>query len=82
MLLGGSQAKLPGRNFARFLLMSFVLLSLIVRSAYSGSLFNILKNDVFSKEISSIEEINKLGYSFYMYESLALRLKGEKGIKR
>lgn len=82
VLLGGSQVKLPFRNFARFLLMSFIMLSLIVRSSYSGSLFKILTNDIFNKDISSIHELNNLGYTFYIYESLAIRLKDEKIMKR
>jgi ABC-type amino acid transport substrate-binding protein len=82
VLLGGSQKKVPFRNFARFLLMSFILLTLILRSSYLGSLFNILKNDMFSRDISSIEELDRLGFTFHVYESLALRLKGEKGMKR
>lgn len=75
ILLGVSLTKLPGRNFARFLLMSFTMFCLVIRSSYIGSLFNILKNDINSREITGIDELNDLGYTFYIYDSLAERLK-------
>lgn len=77
VLLGGSQSKLPTRNFARFLLMQFIIFCLIIRNSYSGSLFSILTFEN-TKELSSIHELDQLGYTFYMYESLALRLQDEK----
>lgn len=82
VLLGGSQIKLPVRNFARFLLMSFVMFCLVMRSCYTGSLFNIMKNDISSREIKSIAELDSLGYTFYIYDTLNARLKDEKFMKR
>lgn len=82
VLLGGSQVKVPGRNFARFLLMSFVLFCLVMRSSYTGSLFNIMKKDINSREIENFDDLNRLGFTFYIYESLADRLKDETFIKR
>lgn len=82
ILLGGSQPKLPFRNFARFLQMSFVMFCLVMRSSYTGSLFNIIKNDISSTELNSIDELVDLEFDFYIYESLAARLKEEKFTKR
>jgi len=42
---GLSQRVLPGRNFSRFFLINFVLWSLIIRTAYQGVLFELLKSD-------------------------------------
>lgn len=82
ILLGGGQSLVPEGNFARFLLMSFVLLCLVIRNAYTGSLFNIMKNDINSREIKSINELNEKGYTFYLYRALADRLKNESLLRR
>lgn len=68
-LFGGVQPKLPKRNFARFLLMMFLLLCLVKRNVYQGSLFFILQSDGRQKEVQSIQEMHEKGFDFYMYES-------------
>lgn len=82
ILLGGSQPNLPLRNFARFLLMSFAMFCLVIRNSYTGSLFHILKNDISSTDLYSIEQLIDLKFDFYIYESLAARLPEEKFTKR
>lgn len=57
IILGGSQPKLPKRNFARFLLMMFVIFCLVQRSIYQGSLFIFLQSERREKEIQSFEEM-------------------------
>jgi hypothetical protein len=42
VLLGGGMISLPGRNFARFILMQFILFSLIVRTGYQGVQFEMM----------------------------------------
>lgn len=82
LLLGVSLEKLPNRNFARFVLMLFTMFSLVMRASYMGSLFNILKNDISSNEINSISELDRMGFTFFIYESLAVRLKDDASFKR
>lgn len=82
VLLGGSLANLPQKNFQRFLLMSFVLFCLVIRSSYSGSLYNLLRNDIRSTQIKSIDELVELEFDFYLYDSLASRLNYDKIISR
>jgi hypothetical protein len=41
--IGGSQTILPGKNFARFLLMIFLMYSLVIRTLYQGSYFKLLQ---------------------------------------
>lgn len=43
--VGGSQEKLPQRNFARTLLMIFLLFCLVQRALYQGSLFQFLQSN-------------------------------------
>jgi hypothetical protein len=82
ILLGGSQSKLPSRNFARFLLMMFVIFCFVMRTLYLGSLYNLLKNEIKEKEVKTIDELIELNYDFYIYSSLVPRLIGEKLLQR
>lgn len=68
-MFGGSQPKLPNRNFSRFLLMMFLLFCLVQRNAYQGSLYNFLKTDGRHKEVQTIDEMVEKGFDFYMFES-------------
>jgi len=42
---GFGQIVLPGRNFARFILMLYIIWCLIIRTAYQGILYEFLKSD-------------------------------------
>jgi len=42
---GLGQTRLPARNFARFLLMLYIIWCLIIRTAYQGVLFELLTTD-------------------------------------
>jgi len=44
-IFGLGQTRLPGRNFARFLLMLYILWCLIIRTGYQGVLYDLLKGD-------------------------------------
>lgn len=82
VLTGGSQKKLPFRNFARFMLMLFVIFCLVMRVAYTGSLYHQMKSDVTTKEVSSIDDLDEMDFTFYMYESLAVRLKDVSSMRK
>lgn len=66
VVLGGSHSNLPKHNFARFLLMSFMLFCLVQRSLYQGSLYEILQSERRSNEPSSIDELIDKGFDFYI----------------
>jgi hypothetical protein len=40
--LGGGMLALPGRNFARFILMNFIVFSLVVRTGYQGVQYDMM----------------------------------------
>lgn len=69
VMLGGTLPKLPGRNFSRFLLTTFSLFSLVIRSVYLGSLFIVLQSDGQGNEVESLDEMYSKGFEFFMYES-------------
>jgi len=54
---GLSQGIVPRRNFARFLLMLFILWSLIIRTGYQGIMFEHLQTDKHKPGIQSINEL-------------------------
>ena len=70
VLLGVPQTKLPGRNFARFLLMNFVLFSFVIRSVYQGAAYKFLQTNIHHKEVQSIEGITEQDFSIYVFDEL------------
>lgn len=57
VFIGQTQTALPISNFAKLLLTSFMLFSLVIRSAYQGSFYRLLQSDLHHREIQSIDEI-------------------------
>lgn len=69
--VGGTQRKLPSRNFARFLLMMFLMYSLVIRTLYQGSYYKILKSSMQYKEVQSIDEMIAKDFIFYLHPGIA-----------
>lgn len=67
---GLGQMVLPRRSFARFLLMMFIMYSLIIRTAYQGKSFEILQKDVRRAEVQTIAEMFGKNFSVYAYASV------------
>ncbi|KAG5682552.1 hypothetical protein PVAND_011897 [Polypedilum vanderplanki] len=82
LLLGGAQKKISKSNFPRFLLAKFLIFALVIRSIYQGAIFDILKNDVSTVELKTIDEFIENKFTFYIYDSLAGRLNGTKYLQR
>lgn len=61
---GISQTILPGRNFARYLLMMFILFCLIIRTAYQSKMFEFLQKEIRKPEFKLIQELIKNNFSF------------------
>lgn len=68
VILGTQQTHLPKRNFARFLLMMFLIFCLVVRNIYQGALYQFLHSDGRHKEVQSVEEMIEKNFTFYAYE--------------
>lgn len=67
-LIGLPLVVLPKRNFSRFLLMMFLLLTLVLRSAYQGSLYKFLQSDGRHKNPQNIRELIERKYTFILSE--------------
>jgi hypothetical protein len=72
--LGLTQLKLPGRNFARYILMMYVLYCMVMRSIYQGGIFETLKSNDRKAPVASIDEMMDENYDFYVYETLYARV--------
>ena len=65
IFLTGSQARVPGRNFARFLFTLFVIWSLIIRTCHQSMLFQLMQADLRKPTIKTIDELFKADIKFY-----------------
>lgn len=65
--LAGGQFKVPGRNFARFLLMLFIIWSMIIRTCYQSELFKHLQADTRKPRIKRMQELFDNNFTFYRY---------------
>lgn len=73
--VGGSEKTLPRKDFPRILLAMFLLFFMVIRTIYQGGLFNILKRDIRINEINSIKDINTFHYTFYIINSIDIKVK-------
>lgn len=69
VFVGGSLTLLPRRNFARSLLMMFLLFSIVKRTLYQGALFQFLQADDRNKEVQTIDELVEKGFLVHMMPS-------------
>lgn len=76
-IFGGSQQIVPQRNFARSLLMMFLLFCLVMRTLYTGSLFRFLQSTVYHKEAQSIDDMIERDYKFYTVASILDLVQGQ-----
>ena len=66
IFVGGSQHHLPKGNFARYLLMTFILFCLVQRTLYQGSLYNFFQSDNRAAEVETIDEMIARDFDYIM----------------
>lgn len=71
-MFGSGLRVLPGRNFARFLLLSFVLFCLVIRTAYQGKQFEFIQKDMQKGNIKTIEQMIESNFTI-MFSRLITR---------
>ena len=67
VFVGQSRRKLPGKNFARYLLMMFTIYSMIIRTIYQGSFYQLMKSNKRQNHVQSLNEMVKKNFSFHVY---------------
>lgn len=70
VLLGGS-IRLPRRNFARTLIAFYLFYCLIIRSSYTGALFNFLRSESRENEVKDLSEMIQRDFKFHVLDSSA-----------
>lgn len=73
--LGQNLSRLPKRNFARFLLMLFLLYSIVIRTLYQGSYFQLLHSNKKIEPVKSIDEMFQNGFKLYIFKGAVDMLK-------
>lgn len=66
IFLTGAQFKIPQRNFARFILILYIMWCLIIRTCYQSGMFNFLQKDVRKPQLASINEIFDRNFTIYV----------------
>lgn len=66
--IGGTQTDLPRRNFARYMLMMFLLYSMIIRTLYQASYYKLQQSNRHLKEIKSIDEMVDQNFTFLIVQ--------------
>lgn len=56
---------LPGRNFARYLLMCFMLFCLVVRTAYQGKQYEFMQKIMWKPDIQTIDEMVEQNFKLF-----------------
>ena len=65
IFLTGSQVQAPGRNFARFILMLFIVWSLIIRTCHQSMLFELMQADLRKPTIKTLDELFQSDLTLY-----------------
>lgn len=65
---GIGQNVLPMKDFARMLLMTFILFSLVIRTAYQSKMFEFLQKEMRKPEVKSIEELIDKNFTIYVHD--------------
>lgn len=68
VVFGGSLNVLPRFNFARFLLMTFIMFCIVVRTTYTGSLYRLFQSNLKHNKVGSIEELIEKDFTIYAHE--------------
>lgn len=68
--LGGSISTSPRRNFARYMLIVWLFGCIILRNAYQGSLFDVLRKPKSAPPKDTLDAMLDANYSLYMRPNL------------
>jgi hypothetical protein len=63
---GLGQLVLPRRNFARFLVMSFIIYSLIIRTAWQAKIFEFMNQEMRKPQVESLVDAIEKDFKFHI----------------
>lgn len=69
--IGGAQNILPTGNFARIILMAFLMYSMVIRTIYQGSFFDLMQSKRHHKVVQSIDEMIRKDFKIYLSPGMA-----------
>ncbi|XP_030379258.1 uncharacterized protein LOC115627657 [Scaptodrosophila lebanonensis] len=69
-LSAGVIIHLPLRNFARYILLLWLLYTFVLRTAFSGELYILLQDERMRAPLDSLSEVIKQSYTFHMLPTL------------
>lgn len=79
--IGGTQKVLPRTNFARFLLMMFLMYSLVIRTLYQGSFYKLMQSIECHKEVQSVEEMVDKDFKVHVLQTAVDVLQESEALK-
>lgn len=68
VLLTGSTSNIPKGNFARFLVMVWILASFVLQNVYLGQLFDFIKSQKMVNSVRNVDELVEKGISIKIIE--------------
>lgn len=80
--IGDSQNILPKRNFARLLLMMFLMYSLVIQTLYQALFYQLLNSKRQYGEVRSVDKMIEKEYSFYVYMGNVDLFQGTEAMKK
>lgn len=80
--MGIGQQKLPERNSARILLITFIFFSLVIRTCYQSTLFTFLQSTNTKKEVQTINELIENNFTFVIEYNFYKSIKEMNFLKR
>jgi len=85
-VLCGTIARTPKKNFARFILMLFIIWSLIIRTCYQSLLYKNLQADLRKATVQSFAELVEGNFTFFVLDHQEInwinQLSEEEGLPR
>lgn len=66
---GGTIVRLPRQNFARTILLIWLMTSMILKSAYQGKLYHFLRTEQQRQPINTLKRMMESDLSFYLTSS-------------
>lgn len=77
IFFGISQVHCPVQNFARFLMMLFILFCMVIRTAYQAKMFQFLQMDIVKPTFDTIDELIENNFTFFMRQGYSMLYKSD-----